>query len=340
MRKIIDETGKKYGKLTVLESAGRVNGRIKWKCQCECGKITYVNGYFLRDGQIKSCGCDRGRKVKDITGQKFNRLTAKEYVGNKLWLCICDCGNEFIVRQDSLTLGRTKSCGCMADERTPYKKLRTRQEFPRLYRIWRAMKERCYREKSASYRMYGAKGIKVCDEWRKHFDKFFEWAIQNGYKEVEGEFKDCYSIDRIDSSKDYYPENCRWITLSENSQRVSKINVQLEELKTKTDDKLVQEYIERKIANNQEIQETKQKIRSGFFFCRKNTYCIIKNDDGTRQFLFKNLSIVADFLQISRGSLYYRRKQKNGVLNETWKIEDLTKEQFDEIKSKGIEVIV
>ena len=166
----------------------------------------------------------------------------------------------------------------MADERTPYKKLHSREEYQRLYRIWRGMKERCYREKSVAYRMYGAKGIKVCDEWRKDFAKFFEWAVENGYKEVEGEYKEHMCIDRIDSTKDYCPENCRWITLSENSRRVSKINIQLEELNSKTDDKLIKEYIERKMQNNKEIQETKQKIRSGTFFCRKPNYCTIRNN--------------------------------------------------------------
>lgn len=336
MKKVIDEKGKRYGKLTVLEYVGN----SKWKCQCDCGNITNVTGYFLRSKQIKSCGCDRGRKYKDITGQRFGKLVAKEYVGSKKWLCICDCGNQYIVRQDSLARGSTKSCGCMSEERAPYKQFHNREEFIRLHRIWRAMKERCYREKCRAYSMYGAKGIKVCDEWKNDFRPFFIWAINNGYKEVKGEYKDCLSIDRIDSTKDYCPENCRWVTLSENSQRVSKINNQLEELKEKTDDVLVQEYIERKMQNNKEIQELKQNIRSGAFFCRKPNYCTIRNNDGTRQFLFKKLSTVGDFLEISKGSLYYRIKEKNGILNDTWKIEKLTKQEFDEIKKKGVEVIV
>lgn len=82
----------------------------------------------------------------------------------------------------------------------------------RLHRIWHSMYCRCYYSSTNQYKNYGGKGIKVCDEW-KHIDgfvNFYNWAINHGYK-------DNLTLDRIDNSKDYYPENCRWITPKEQS---------------------------------------------------------------------------------------------------------------------------
>ena len=86
--------------------------------------------------------------------------------------------------------------------------------YSRIYITWQNMNRRCYDEKAVGYCYYGAKGIKVCEEWRNSFQTFYDWAMKNGYT-------DDLTIDRIDSTKDYCPENCRWITLSENVIRAS-----------------------------------------------------------------------------------------------------------------------
>lgn len=78
----------------------------------------------------------------------------------------------------------------------------------RLYRTWSHMKHRCNNPNSASYPRYGGRGIKVCEEWYS-YQNFAEWAISSGYT-------DELTIDRIDSNKGYSPDNCRWVTLSEN----------------------------------------------------------------------------------------------------------------------------
>lgn len=76
------------------------------------------------------------------------------------------------------------------------------------------MKDRCYDTSASDYKFYGAKGIRICDEWLYHPDEFIFWSLQNGYKPG-------LSIDRIDSSKDYCPENCRWIPTRLNSKHKS-----------------------------------------------------------------------------------------------------------------------
>lgn len=72
------------------------------------------------------------------------------------------------------------------------------------------MKGRCYNKNNKSYLNYGGKGVELCEEWKNDFISFYEWAINNGYD-------DSLTIDRIDPDKNYSPDNCQWLTKSENS---------------------------------------------------------------------------------------------------------------------------
>lgn len=96
----------------------------------------------------------------------------------------------------------------------------------RLFKIWEGMKERCSRIKHPHFSCYGGKGISVCDEW-KDFATFKEWAISSGYNND-------LTIDRLDNSKGYSPENCRWATIKEQSRNKTTNHLITYNNKTKT----------------------------------------------------------------------------------------------------------
>lgn len=83
---------------------------------------------------------------------------------------------------------------------------------PRLSNILRLMKMRCYNPKHMHYNSYGGRGIGICDEWRNDTGAFIEWALSHGYR-------DGLTIDRIDADGNYCPENCQWLTMSENARK-------------------------------------------------------------------------------------------------------------------------
>lgn len=152
---------------------------------------------------------------KDLTGQKFGKLTIIKYVytdsyRRAIWRCKCECGNVIEVRGDMLRNGNTKSCGCLC---TTHHKSNTR-----LYHTWQQMKGRCYNKNNKDYRDYGARGIVVCDEWKNDFQAFYNWAMDNGYQEN-------LTIDRIHPNGNYTPNNCRWADITtQNRNKRNNIN--------------------------------------------------------------------------------------------------------------------
>lgn len=166
-----------------------------------------------------------GNPKYDLTGQRFGRLTVIECMGSahdhhKIWKCKCDCGNFTTVPSNALKLGRTQSCGCLALEHTVNmgKNSATHHlRHTRLYNIWANMKQRCCNTDHPRFKDYGARGIRVCDEWLDSFENFYKWAISNGYDKK-------LTIDRIDNDGIYEPSNCKWSTYKEQAQNKRNTN--------------------------------------------------------------------------------------------------------------------
>lgn len=80
--------------------------------------------------------------------------------------------------------------------------------YPRIYKIWQGMRQRCNNPNDKDYANYGGRGIRVCEEWDNSSKEFVKWALANGYDAT-------LTIDRIDCDGDYRPDNCRWATMTQ-----------------------------------------------------------------------------------------------------------------------------
>lgn len=124
LSKNYDLTGKKSGKLTAVKPTNeRINNKVMWECICDCGEKTVVSYSNFSNKAIRSCGCLRGRCMKDISTKTFGRLKVIECTGKTnssghlIWVCECSCGNQKEIPSDSLLSGKTTSCGCYQKEK-------------------------------------------------------------------------------------------------------------------------------------------------------------------------------------------------------------------------------
>ena len=147
-------------------------------------------------------------------GEKFGRLTVVAEHGlnkhkKRMYLCKCDCGNGIIAIGSHLKNGNTKSCGCYKKEKAGEINKTHGLRGHSLYGVWATMKGRCENPTNPKYDSYGKRGITVCADWHS-FERFYAWAIENGYKKE-------LTLDRIDVNGNYEPSNCRWATAKQQS---------------------------------------------------------------------------------------------------------------------------
>lgn len=156
--------------------------------------------------------------VKQLKNCRFGSLVAisptkERNRGNVIWICKCDCGNEFKTTSVSLTSGRTISCGCVrrkkASENAKSGNNRRTHGMrgTKIYYVWCQMKQRCFNPKHKYYENWGGRGITVCDEWKNDFQAFYDYVSQLPHFREED-----YSLDRINNDGNYEPGNVRWAT--------------------------------------------------------------------------------------------------------------------------------
>lgn len=159
--------------------------------------------------------------------KKYHRLTIIEVSHlrknrQKIYKTICDCGNiRFNLLKDIKT-GKVKSCGCLRKQILKNGREKNKKQFKpthgksgsKIYSIWKAMIDRCEKKQSCNYKNYGARGIKVCDRWKKFENFYLDVGEANGKQ-----------LDRIDNNGNYEPSNVRWSTKKEqaNNRRTNKL---------------------------------------------------------------------------------------------------------------------
>lgn len=162
-------------------------------------------------------------------GTKVGELVVEKFVGRnekytQYYKCKCTHGGKYCkgytyaTKSNLVTFlngkpGGTSSCGCVKKEMYEnggFHKIHDKR-YTRIYNIYSGMKARCYNPNKPAYKDYGARGIRVCDEWlepKNGFINFYNWAMSNGYTDEK-------EINRKNVDGNYEPSNCEWILRSE-----------------------------------------------------------------------------------------------------------------------------
>lgn len=159
-----------------------------------------------------------------------SKLTLIKIIGNNKYgqsigLYKCECGNEKELRVYSVKNGNTKSCGCFHKKQLIERSITHGLADHPLYGVWMGIKGRCYNSNHSAYKYYGGKNVKMCQEWKDDFLAFYNWAIENNWKEGLQIDKDIKAKQKGIASLLYSPEWCTIVTAKQNSNAKEGCNV-------------------------------------------------------------------------------------------------------------------
>lgn len=197
-RRFKDETGKRYGKLTVLRVDEMRNGQPHFVCRCVCSSEVSIRGANLRSGNTKSCGCYRRKSARSLYWERACKEVNHVFVFGSdqtsktlRWgVCCKFCLRCNLLTERRLTNCKAALCPCLRST----------------HNSWRKMIERCTNKNAKQFADYGGSGITVCDRWRDSFSHF----VQDMKPRPQGT-----TIHRINGDDGYHPKNCRWATYKE-----------------------------------------------------------------------------------------------------------------------------
>lgn len=146
-----------------------------------------------------------------VKGQTINKKIFAEKA-----LYQCKCGTYCESLTNNVKFGKKISCGCKnLESLTERGYVHGFSEHP-LYTVWENMLTRCYNKKVKAYPNYGGRGVRMCDEWHNHPEKFIEWALKNGWRKGLQLDKDIKAKEFGIDALLYSPEMCQFVTPKRN----------------------------------------------------------------------------------------------------------------------------
>ena len=231
MKPLPPAIGERFGRLVVIDNATKRGRDRAAVVACDCGATTQVTLSNLRRGASRSCGCRRYENAPShpiqplapriVPGDRFGRLVVESVGGRSARgavtaVLLCDCGALKTTALSHLRSGSVRSCGCLQAEArrssaSTHGYARVDARAPE-YEIWLGIIARCESPSDTSFRRYGARGIRICAEWRRDFPAFLAHVGRRP--------SDAHSIDRIDTNGNYEPGNVRWATAQQQARNM------------------------------------------------------------------------------------------------------------------------